>query len=122
MSGNSVTESLNNAFHVVPEASHIDTTYTKGEIVIESDDTNFSRAIGSLDSMGVKTLALAYAARNGISNPAMDGIATSAYPINIEGKTFESLTDEQGQPLHPTHRLMQPYRYRVAVPVRSRLT
>ena len=109
------------AIRVIPEASKFDDSLTTGEIVLESDDTNFPRAIDSLSEMASKHLALGYAARNGVRDPSLNGISTSVYPVNLEGKSLEDVKGDGGEALPPTHRLMRPARYRINIPIRSRM-
>lgn len=101
---------------VVPDKSTFDTDLHRGTVVLESADRDFARAIETLRSAEVRNLAIAHAAKQGMSGPRINGNVT-VYPVNLDGLPLDQVVDASGQTPAQTHPRMQPRRYRVDVPV-----
>lgn len=107
---------------VVAQATQFAPDFSAGVIVVESTrDDNFGLAIEELTSAAARTLALGYAAKNGVADPRINGSTGSPYPVNRHGVALDSVKGEHGQALSATHQLMQPARYRIDIPVTRRL-
>lgn len=86
-------------------------------VTIGCDNPQHNLAIEELQSTDARHLATAYAAQQGMGDPRINGNLIGPYPINHAGKPLDQMTDDQGQPLPPTHQDMQVAAYRVGVPV-----
>lgn len=87
---------------------------SKGVVVIESEQTNYARAIEELRGMKAREMALKYAAEKGLGSPAINGNPVGPYAVNARGETTEEL-EKQG--IAATDPRRQPHRYRVEIPV-----
>jgi hypothetical protein len=86
--------------------------FANGQVTIESDldgtkGKEFPLAINELSSAEARRLAEKHAAQHGLSTPGV-GIPTSPYPVDKQGELMEGPTG-------------QPHRYRIDVPVTSRI-
>jgi hypothetical protein len=80
-----------------------------GNITVESDEDNFGKAIEELQSPDARKLAMSEAAKQGLGQSSVNGLATPAYPVDEKGNLIEKLTPGE-----------KPYRYRCDIPVISR--
>ena len=100
-----------------PKQTKFSADRSQGTIVVESSESNFPKAIDELSSVRARNLALQYAATQGVSGPCINGSVGSAYPVNANGLTQEQVKEASADPLPPQHPDLQPFRYRVDVPV-----
>ncbi len=108
--------------HIVEPACKFTNDITSGIVVIESDITDIlPNAIDELGATDARNMALGYAARQGCSDPRINGQPGGAYPINSEGRPLETVTGEDGNSLPPQHPRMQVARYRIDIPICHRL-
>lgn len=108
--------------HVVEALCKTTQAAVSGVVVLESDLTDFPRAIDELSSADARNLAVAHASRiMGLGDARQNGNHHHPYPINLHGEPIENLTDADHLPLPPTHERMQPVRYRAEFPVCRRL-
>ena len=111
--------------HIVDAASNPTFTPERSRVtvVLESDIVgHWSQAILELtEGGGARNEALAWAARNGMSQPCLNGNMSGAYAINSAGEQLADVKDPQGQPLPPKHPRMQIARYRIDVPLAARM-
>jgi hypothetical protein len=99
---------------------------TVGKIVVESDLTDFPRAIDELNAPDARRLALAYANQIGIVPSSLNGNAEGPYAVNDDGVAIEDAVahyqlqvDPYGQPVDRAHPKLQPRHFRIRVPVSS---
>ena len=111
--------------HVVEAASNPTFTPDRSRVtvVIESDIIGkWPDAITELsEGGGARNEALAWAARNGMSQPCLNGNLSGAYAINSAGEALVDVKDPHGQPLPAKHPRMQIARYRIDVPLAARM-
>lgn len=106
---------------VVADACQFNEDRSSGIVVLESDLREFNMAIDELLSSAARQKAIGHAASCGVPDPRINGMSSSAYPINSEGYSLDQVRDKKGNPLPPAHPLLQPVRYRVDIPVTRRL-
>ena len=108
--------------YVVDAACTFVGDHSSGIIVIESDITNeFPMAIEELQGTESRNLAIKHAAKQGVSDPRINGTPPGTYAINAEGLSLEAVKGDQGEVLPPQHPRMQVARYRIDVPITRRL-
>lgn len=112
------------ALRVIPEDTRIadHQGVRAGIVCVESDAGEPTRAIEELQGMEARTLALRYASEHGVTDPRINGSPGYPYPVDPSGKNLEDVFAQSvaaGQ--DPAAVLSRPYRYRVRIPVTSRL-
>lgn len=105
--------------HIVPAACQFQPDRSRGVVVLESDveGPDFSQAFEELSSTATRTMALGYAAQQGVAPAHINGNTIGPYPINSEGYSLDQVHGPKGEPLPQTDPRMQPARYRFEVPV-----
>jgi hypothetical protein len=99
--------------YVIPSESAFSPDRTTAKVIVESDEADFAKAFHELQDMEAKQFARAYAAKEGVALPAVNGNVHSPYPVNSEGKPL----DQVDPALPANHPLKQPFRYRIEVPI-----
>lgn len=104
---------------VIPEASLFHPDGSRGTVVIESDQGGppFTDAFQELESQGAVQLAQQYATSQGCAPAYLNGNKIGPYPVNNDGLSLEQVRGPKGEALPQQHPKMQPFRYRVDVPV-----
>lgn len=110
---------------VVEKKTKFSADCSRGTVVVECDlkaagDGGFGESFTLLQSIAAKQLALSYAASRGMSNPALNGMSSSPYPVNSEGTPLDNVKDDDGETLPAHHAKMQPVKYRIDVAVAGR--
>lgn len=107
---------------IVEAASKFTEDKGQGVVVVECDRASeFNLAIEELQGIGARNLAIGYATSHGVGDARINGNIGYPYPVNSKGQSLEQVKDDDGNPLPPSHALMQPARYRTDVPVTRRL-
>ena len=111
--------------HVVEAASMPSFTPERSRVtvVLESDIVgNWPDAILELtEGGGARNEALAWAARNGMAQPCLNGNPSGSYAINDKGEALVDVKDAHGQPLPAKHPRNQIARYRIDLPLAARM-
>lgn len=81
---------------------------TSGVVILESDNSEYSKAIMELQGGGARELAIKEAAKNGIPDPRCNGLSFSAYPVDEKGNQLDDPRATIGG-------------YRIDVPVTSKI-
>lgn len=94
----------------------------KANITVQCSDTvAFNLAIEELQSVTSRELAVAYAAAHGMGDPRQNGNIIGPFACNEDGVPLDEVNDGTGKPLSAKHPKMQPYLYKVIVPVMRKL-
>lgn len=109
----------------VKGASKFDDLKRQGTVVIESDNDENEKAINELSGVDVKHFALKFALSCGMADPRINGNVSHCYPVNADGDSLveaQNSVDPKTQKKYPPeHKKMKLHRYRVDVPVVTRL-
>lgn len=93
---------------------------SRAKVVVESDlgGPPFQGAFDELkEGMAARVAAMGWAVSKGVAPAHMNGNVIGPYPVNAEGLPLERVRGPAGEPLPMAHARMQPWRYRVDVPL-----